>query len=507
MSMKCIVCAYTFKGNEKKDSMGDFICPYCGTIKEATPKGDSFKREALMNKGYSYLAESKIKDADKCFTEYYASYGDEDNQYRLGRALLDCRLSNCFDKKNNRLITVVHQESLKDVLHNPSFLEVIEKENPIIYKNVMDLYEKENPENKKENSVIVLSKDLGMLDRLEGYISEYSNVCRIDYLDMDIESKIYPNIKNSKALVVYVDESKMITNEYFLSIYYRFKAFDKNVIFVHNGAKIGEMYQDDTIINAEDSDIKEKISLGIYSHHKQNKDEDLGYIMESTEVKSIVGKNIALPTNAQSISSRAAFQSEVSKLIISSTGEFEIKERAFAESAIESLNIESKNLSLTIGKDAFSNCKALKNIVFSCNKLNLENNAFRDCISLSTINLSMFQNMIIPDHCFDGCRSLSHVEFNQDIKEISKYAFRNTNILEITISTKTKVDPQAFSGCSSLSKVIVYGNDVSNLVIEDTTFTEGTTIKFIGKNAKKCFKDTKKAFKKLYKIEFVKEIK
>ena len=51
------------------------------------------------------------------------------------------------------------------------------------------------------------------------------------------------------------------------------------------------------------------------------------------------------------------------------------------------------------------------------------------------------------------------------------------------------------------------GNDVSNLVIEDTTFTEGTTIKFIGKNAKKCFKDTKKAFKKLYKIEFVKEIK
>ena len=94
MSMKCIVCAYTFKGSEKKDSMGDFICPYCGTIKEATPKGDSFKREALMNKGYSYLAESKIKDADKCFTEYYASYGDEDNQYRLGRALLDCRLSN-----------------------------------------------------------------------------------------------------------------------------------------------------------------------------------------------------------------------------------------------------------------------------------------------------------------------------------------------------------------------------------------------------------------------------
>ena len=501
---KCLVCAYTFKGNEDTTKEGNLICPYCGTIKQSFQSSEDFARKNLIIEGYNYLRESKMPEASKSFTDYIAQYGSDDEELVLGQALLECSLSNCKGSELGKLITVVHENSLKDIIKRESFTNVIRLKNPTIYQNVLDLVDKEKEDNIKTNAVILLSSNLGKLDLYEGMLEDYLNVCRVDFQGEDIESLIYPNIKDSKALVVYVDKASLLKNEYFLSIYYRMKAHKKNVVLIHDGIKIEKMYASDVEINSSDPSLKEKLLQGINRAHGEDiNSKDLGYIMESTEVKAITGNIIALPTNAQSILSRAAYKSGISKLIVSSTGEFQIKERAFAESSIEALDIQSKNCYLKIEKDAFSDCHALKSIVFSNDKIILGNSAFRNCTSLRSINLSKFNRLIIPDHCFDGCKSLYQVEL-MDVSKISKYAFRGTAIEEITITTATSLDSQCFSDCEALNHVKVYENNTENLDIDIDSFNEGTLIEFIGKGTKKTFKATKKKTKKTYKLVFKK---
>lgn len=501
---KCLVCAYTFKGDEKKTKEGNLICPYCGTIKQAFNGSEDFERKKLIIDGYGYLRESMMDKASKSFTDYSAQYGSDDEELILGQALLECSLSNCKGSEIGNLITVVHEESLKDIVKRDAFINVIKYKNPTIYQNVLDLASKEKEENNKKNAVILLSSDLGKLDLYEGMLLDYSNVCRVDFQSDDIESLIYPNIKDSKALVVYVDKASLLKNEYFLSIYYRMKANRKNVVLIHDGIKIEKMYQKDVEINTSDANLKEKLLQGINRAYGEDIHlQDLGYVMESTEVKAITGANISLPTNAQSIESRAAYKSEVVRLIVSSTGEFTIKERAFAESSLEALDIQSKNCNLKIEKDAFSDCRALKSIVFSNDKLTLGNNAFRNCTSLRSIDLSKFNKLVIPDHCFDGCKSLYQVEV-KDVAKIANYAFRGTAIEELSITTGTIIENQSFSDCKLLKHIKVYESNQMNLSIDTDTFEEGALIEFIGKEAKKSFKATKKKTKKTYKLVFKK---
>lgn len=500
---KCILCAYTFKGNEEVTKEGNYICPYCGTIRYSFFGNEDFKRTNLIIDGYRYLSESNLKEASKSFTNYSADYGDDDPQVELGKALLECRLSNCLSYKSEKLITVVHQESVKDILDTDAF-NVIKNSNPSIYNNVISLANKENIDNVKANSVIILSTDLGALDRLEGLIEDYSTVLPIDLLNPDIESLIYPNMALSKALVIFVNNKELLNNAYFLSVYYRFKALCKNVVFVYEDIRIPEMYSEDTKIKSSDPLIKDKLSLGIHKVYGTKVDsKNLGYVMDLTTVKSISGKDVILPTNAVSIASRACLKGDTVSLTISSTGEFYIHERAFSESSLESLSIQSKNCNLHIEKDAFSDSKALKNVTFSNDKIEIQTNAFRNCVSLREINLSMFSNLEIKEHTFDGAKSLTKVKLPKDILSISKYAFKNTQLEELTITTKTIVDPKAFSDTNTLMHVKVLSDPVINLKITEETFPLGCLITFVGKEAKKVFKETKK-YKKLYKLQYLK---
>lgn len=502
---KCVVCGYTFKGDEKKDASFRMICPYCGTIRQEFNGHDDFIRTNMITDGYEYLSKSMIKEASEKFNDYVAKYDDTNSEITLGLALLECRLSNCLNYNKDDLITVVHQKSLANVIENEKFLDVIKNNNPKIYNNVLDLYKIEKENDSKSNQVIILALNLAKMDELETLISNYSSVLKVDILDINAEAYIYPNISGAKALVVYVDNKDLLSNEYFLSIYYRFKALKKNIVIVYESKdiKILDMFSQDTCICYTDSKLNDKISKGIFKTKNEDNVDD-GIIISQTEIKSICSKELVVPTNIVSIASRAAYQSDVLRVTVASTGNFSILERAFSESSIETFIVESKNCKLTIDKDAFRDCRALKTITFSNSDVTMKNSCFRNCISLRKIDLSMISNLEIPEHAFDGGALLDEVKLPKDIKRISKYAFRDTNIEEVELNLATIVDEKAFEGCKKLNKVIINPSPNLNLVITNSMFNLGCKIIFIGKESKKAFKMLKKSSSKIYQIELEK---
>ena len=119
-----------------------------------------------------------------------------------------------------------------------------------------------------------------------------------------------------------------------------------------------------------------------------------------------------------------------------------IDSRAFANCAITRITIPS-SISV-IGDGAFMSCGGLTEINFAGNN-----------VGLTTI----------PEHCFDGCQSLSKIALPDTITTIKKHAFGNTaNILNLVVK-----------GTNIEKNVLAVPNTLST--IEDGAFeTESTTL-------------------------------
>ena len=497
---KCVVCGYTYKGDEKTDLSGRFICPYCGTIKPEFNGREDFKRASIIASGYEYLSKSMIKEASMKFNDYVAKFGSDDPQVVLGEALLECRISNCLNYKNDDLITVVHQKSLLGLLDNDSFNVVIKEKNPKIYNNVRNLIDKESSINSLSNQVIILTLEDDKATILEDLISNYSSVIKVNILDTNIESIIYKNLFDSKALVIYVENRSMLRNEYFLSIYYRFKALKKNIVFVYNNIKLQEMYSDDISIDYNDNLLKDKLSNGILKKENKNNSDD--FTISGTSITSIKGSDIVIPSNIVKIDSRSAYQSEVSRVVLTTTGSFKVSERAFDSSSIEAFLVESNKCELTIDKDAFRDARALKTLSFMNKDINLGTGAFRNCISLREVNFSLMNELSIPDHLFDGCQVLEDVLLPFNILKIGKYAFRDTLVKFTVINTDTVVDVDAFKDANNLEIIKVLKG--KNEVIKSFNIPNKCKVVFEGKELKKAYKAFKKDLGKEFSIELTK---
>ena len=129
----------------------------------------------------------------------------------------------------------------------------------------------------------------------------------------------------------------------------------------------------------------------------------------------------------------------------------------------------------SIGKEAFLKNETIKKVVFNEGLVSIGENAFKDCKALSEVKLSstirnlgkkMFLGTAIREvvlneglenigeSAFNGCKTLTNVQFSSTIKEIGKSAFSGTNIKNLVLNEGLDVIGQgSFSGCKNLETI------------------------------------------------------
>ena len=166
----------------------------------------------------------------------------------------------------------------------------------------------------------------------------------------------------------------------------------------------------------------------------------------------------------------------------------------------DTLGTTSKTVNVVLGKLMFKGCTALESVTlpasstaipaclfYGCTALNsvtmgttaitsLGAYAFKDCVSLTAIDLSKVSATSIAAGMFDGCTSLSNITVNatalSNITAINNYAFRNcVSLAKATVVSGTKktetdftlegftklktIGTEAFAGCNGLTSLVL----------------------------------------------------
>ncbi len=135
-----------------------------------------------------------------------------------------------------------------------------------------------------------------------------------------------------------------------------------------------------------------------------------------------------------------------------------IGESAFARcKLLDNVNIPPSVKS--IGYSAFEGCSSLKSISLPSG-VSLGDYAFKDCTSLTGINLSNLSTTYLPYSIFEGCTSLRTVHLPKTIETIYDKAFKNcTSLKSLKLpATVTKIDFEAFAACRSLESLALPTN-------------------------------------------------
>ena len=139
----------------------------------------------------------------------------------------------------------------------------------------------------------------------------------------------------------------------------------------------------------------------------------------------------------------------------------------------------------SISSDMFSNLTKLENISIPSTVTSIDQNAFWGCKSLKSITIpssvtdwppTVDQQVGGYNRAFSGCTSLSEVILSEGLTTLGDYTFEDcVSLTNITIpSSMTNVGFRAFSGCNSLTTINVEeGNSKyyseNNCVIESST--------------------------------------
>lgn len=148
-------------------------------------------------------------------------------------------------------------------------------------------------------------------------------------------------------------------------------------------------------------------------------------------------------------------------------GIFDIKEYAEKTPTLEKVKIEANSKLNSIGKDAFAENIALKEINLPDSVANFGIFTFDKCISLTALTLPSLVT-IIPDGMFDQCSNLTSVVLPTGVTTIKRDAFSNcTSLNNVVIPNNVSIiEDYALFRCTSLN----------NLTITDS-------VKKVGQNA------------------------
>lgn len=111
------------------------------------------------------------------------------------------------------------------------------------------------------------------------------------------------------------------------------------------------------------------------------------------------------------------------------------------------------NYNYSISNGAFKGNAVITDLTVPQGVKDIGNEAFRDCTSLSTVNILSDSTTMIGDNAFQGCTNLNTVSFGKNLLTIGEYAFSGCSSLENVSfggNALTTIDMYAFEGCSSL---------------------------------------------------------
>ena len=145
-------------------------------------------------------------------------------------------------------------------------------------------------------------------------------------------------------------------------------------------------------------------------------------------------------------------------------------EKAFYDCRNLSSAIKFKDVT-KMGKSAFDGCNSLKTVQMpgktSINEVAIEDYAFRDCSSLTAIELPKGIETI-GEEAFLECTNLSSVYIPEGVTDIGGYAFNTCSSLKKVVIPEgiTEIKNSTFSNCSSMTEIILpssltlFGKDV-----------------------------------------------
>ena len=136
-----------------------------------------------------------------------------------------------------------------------------------------------------------------------------------------------------------------------------------------------------------------------------------------------------------------------------------IGDKAFKDcSSLTSINISSSVTS--IGASAFFGCSSLTSINIPSSVTSIGWGAFEGCSSLTSINIPSSVTSI-GEWAFEGCSSLTSINIPSSVTSIGMKAFEGcSSLTSINIpSSVTSIESSPFNGCSSLTALTVDANN------------------------------------------------
>ena len=173
---------------------------------------------------------------------------------------------------------------------------------------------------------------------------------------------------------------------------------------------------------------------------------------------------------------------------------------------LETVTFAKGTADAVIGFNTFKDCYALKSISIPGNYVAIQNSAFENCESMTTMIYEKsdyaFANQYIGEFTFKNCPALANVSLPVTLNSIGKYAFQNCGIINLVIPEGvTAIDYGAFldngklktvSLPSTLTRIGVDWNGDGVFArcskLETVTFAKGTADAVIGFNTfKDCY--------------------
>lgn len=187
--------------------------------------------------------------------------------------------------------------------------------------------------------------------------------------------------------------------------------------------------------------------------------EDLNVMMISEEAfkDNDTMETIVIPKTVMQIGKKAFINcSALREVYFEDTGDVAdcdisiIFQEAFKNcTKLEKVDLTSVKV-VTLGRECFAGCTSLKEVVALNKATTLSDRAFADCTSLDNIDLSGLY--VCGTGVFSGCKGLTTVYTTSDTN-LGAYTFQNcTGLKKITLSAG-QVGSYAFDGCTNLSSV------------------------------------------------------
>ena len=178
--------------------------------------------------------------------------------------------------------------------------------------------------------------------------------------------------------------------------------------------------------------------------------------------------SVTLPESVTSIGERAFYDCNSLTSVTIPNSVTSIGDSAF--SGCNSLtSVTIPNSVTSIGDSAFSGCNSLTSVIIPNSVTSIGEHAFTNCYRLETITIS-YSVTSIGEWAFSGCKSLTSISvdsgnpnyssvdgnlFNKDKTELIRYAIGKTDTHYTISNSVTSIGNYAFSGCNSLTSVII----------------------------------------------------